>query len=103
MEPNSIATKKDLLELWDKFVKFFEERIQSTSEPQQSTQPVYLRSSDVRKLLHISDNKLRDMRNNHQMPFTRIENTYFYSQDEILKILKDNQRGGTPKLNKGQS
>jgi hypothetical protein len=91
MDPNFIATKKDLHELWEKLVSLLDKKFSEVVGNSKST-PKILRSADVRKLLNISDNKLRDMRNNREIPFSRVKNTYFYRESDILNILNEHRR-----------
>jgi hypothetical protein len=50
----------------------------------------YLRTVGVKKLLKVSDNKLKTMRESGEIPFSFIGSTYYYPEDEIIQILKKN-------------
>jgi hypothetical protein len=65
-------------------------RIDGVVLPITNVKVVYLRTKGVKALLSVSDNKLRAMRLALEIPYTFIGGTYYYPEDEILKILKDN-------------
>lgn len=50
----------------------------------------WLRSREVMKMLSISSSHLQSMRATRVISFSRLENTYFYDAEEILKLLKKN-------------
>lgn len=45
----------------------------------------WLRSSNVRKMLGISDSTLQTMRINKSLPAYKLGSTWFYREDEILE------------------
>jgi len=47
----------------------------------------WLRSSDVRKMLGISDSTLQTMRINKTIPAYKLGPTWFYREDEIIETL----------------
>ncbi|MFA8436149.1 MAG: helix-turn-helix domain-containing protein [Marinifilaceae bacterium] len=47
----------------------------------------WIRSSEVQEMLNISENTLQRLRNRGSIPFSRIENTYFYPVEEINLLL----------------
>ena len=47
----------------------------------------WLRSSDVRKMLGISDSTLQTMRINKTIPAYQLGSTWFYREDEITEAL----------------
>ncbi len=93
MDVNSIVTKKDLNELWEKISKLFGQKTSNEATPEKKTSKRgYLRSRDVRTLLSVSDNRLRDMRNNREIPFTTVGKTYYYPEKEIHDMMDNNMR-----------
>lgn len=52
----------------------------------------WLRSSEVRKMLGISNGTLQNFRVNGVLPFTKIGGIMFYSQEDIEKLLKENSK-----------
>ncbi len=50
----------------------------------------YLRTREVKKLLKVSDNKLKSMRELGVIPYSFIGKTYYYPKQEILNILENN-------------
>lgn len=88
MDKNNILTVADLLAFEERMKGYI---LSSTQEKQQSTPKIkYLRTSSIKNLLSCSDNKLRAMRECGDIPFTFIGSTYYYPEDEILEILKNN-------------
>src|SRR5438874_2021945 len=97
MDINAIASKQDLTELWDKIVLMFNEKFAQLSGTETTAkQQQWLRSREVRKLLNISDNKLRDMRNNREIPFSLVGKTYYYSGTAIQQVMDNNTRKPNP-------
>ena len=60
---------------------------------QNGIQPVkkWLKSPDVRKLLHISPGTLQNLRVNGSLPFTKIGGIIYYDSDDIQKMLNNNK------------
>lgn len=90
MEINQIASKQDLLKLEENLKSFIHAIIVATNQKSNSNKLSYLRTKQVKALLKISDNKLKDMREKGEIPWSFIGRTYYYPEDDILKILKEN-------------
>lgn len=84
MRPDEIATKSDI-ELLHKAILELREML---NEKSPSPQSKYLRSSDVKKLLNISDGTLQRLRTTGTLKATKINGTWFYDIHEINKMLK---------------
>lgn len=54
------------------------------SEPEKR----WLKSSDVQKLLGISQGTLQTLRNRSMIPFTRLGGVIYYSKEEVKKVLE---------------
>ena len=83
-----LITKEDL-EL------FKQELIREISElvrPQNHNLKQWLRSVEVRKLLHISPGTLQNFRVNGTLPFTKVGGIFYYKYDDILKLLEKKRR-----------
>lgn len=90
MLTNELVTTQHLIELERRFIQrldVFEKNINSISP---SNTPKYHRTSGAKKLLTVSDNKLKTMRENGEIPFSFIGATYYYPEAEILEILRKN-------------
>lgn len=48
----------------------------------------FLKTYQVKNLLKISNNTLQALRDNGTIPFTKIGGIFYYSQEDILKVLK---------------
>ena len=51
---------------------------------------VFIRSTDVCKLLNISNSTLRNMRTEHAIPFYKLGGIFLYSKEEIMNYLASN-------------
>ena len=83
-----LITKEDL-EL------FKQELIREISElvrPQNHNLKQWLRSVEVRKLLHISPGTLQNFRVNGTLPFTKVGGIFYYKYDDIVKVLEKKRR-----------
>ena len=58
-----------------------------------TTQPTWLRSSQVRDLLNISDSTLQTFRINGTIPAYKLDNMWLYNYDEIIAVLEANRTG----------
>lgn len=58
-----------------------------------SAQPTWLRSSQVRDLLNISDSTLQTFRINGTIPAYKLDNMWLYKYDEIISVLEANRIG----------
>ena len=56
-----------------------------------TVQPTWLRSSQVREMLNISDSTLQTLRVNGTIPAYRLETTWMYKLDEIVAVLEANR------------
>lgn len=57
-------------------------------QPQKHDPKQWLRSVEVRKLLHISAGTLQNFRVNGTLSFTKVGGIFFYKYDDILKVLE---------------
>ena len=51
---------------------------------------VFIRSTDVCKLLNISNSTLRNLRAERAIPFYKLGGTFLYSKEEIMNYLASN-------------
>lgn len=72
------------------FDKFKEELIAEVKDLFQKNikRGQWLRSSDVRDMLGISDSTLQTMRINKSIPAYKIDATWFYKYEEIIAVLE---------------
>lgn len=89
METNHIATKFDIAQAKSEIIAFIKQTL-AEAKNNTSTQPQkYLRSRDVKSILGVSDNKLKDMRIKGEIPFIKKGDTFFYPADEFQKSMGD--------------
>ena len=86
MKQNELITIEDLAQ----FEKRLTIHIDSIAAIAHSKKPIYHRTKGAKELLSVSDNKLRTMRDNKEIPYSYIGGTYYYPEEEILNILKNN-------------
>jgi len=77
---------------------FLEELVGILDKRKITPDPKLLRSHEVRRLLKISPNSLRKMRQKGTLPFIRIGTVLFYDAEDIQRVLEENKgrssRGG---------
>lgn len=54
------------------------------------SQPMWLRSAQVRDMLNISDSTLQTLRIKGTIPAYKLDNTWMYKKDEIEAVLESN-------------
>lgn len=77
-------------EFWDQF----DERIAKLLGGQEKKSSKWLRSADVRELLNISDSTLQTFRINGTIPAYKLDNMWFYKNDEIVAVLESGRMKG---------
>ena len=80
---NEIATKADIEEILMAIQK-----LQSSIAAIQVEQK-FLRSADVRKMLHISDGTLQRLRVSGTLNAKKVNGTWFYKLPDIEKLMKN--------------
>lgn len=80
----------DPVEFWEKL----DEALKSISREKEATPKKWLRSSDVRELLSISDSTLQTLREKGYIPAYKIGSTWFYKYDEIIETLERGKNVG---------
>ena len=80
MNINEIATKADIQDLICEIRELQKLFSQSTKEQK------VLRSSDVRKLLNISDGSLQRLRISGNLPASKVGGTWFYKSEDVFKM-----------------
>jgi|TARA_R110000782_G_scaffold1119_1_gene4006 ribosomal protein L28 len=90
MRAEEIVTIQNLNQLENSLINRINDLEKKLIQIPNQHQKRYLRTSGVKKLLQVSDNKLKTMRENGEIPFSFIGATYYYPESEILEILKQN-------------
>jgi hypothetical protein len=83
MTPNELLTKEDL----ENFKLELFERLKPLLESPALSSQKWLRNKDVRKLLGISNGTLHNMRISSDLKFKKIGGIYYYSQEQVEKML----------------
>ena len=79
----------------EKFVNEFRTAIHEVIREEirnfKATQPTWLRSSQVKDMLNISDSTLQTLRVNRTIPAYKLGTTWMYKYDEITAVLEANR------------
>lgn len=87
-----IATKDELdMLLTEKLEKYFQKIIDALQGANFS-QRKWLKASELKKLLPLSDYRIAEMRNRGLIDFQKIGGTYYYTVDSINKLLNEKVR-----------
>lgn len=81
----SIITKEDLQEFKTELL----EAIRLLLKDNNPEQKLWLRTSEVKKLLNISSGTLQNLRINGTLSYSKIGGTLYYSYKDIQKLLMD--------------
>ena len=84
----NLITKEDLQKFKEEL--FAELRRPSYKLNKKNEQKEWIKTFDVRKLLDISQNTLVSLRRNGTIRFSKISGTFYYKDDDILKLLEGN-------------
>lgn len=79
-----VISKED----FDQFKKELMDEIRQIIQPSIENKTKWLRSSDVREMLNISDSTLQTFRINGTIPAYKLDSTWFYKYDEIVDVIE---------------
>lgn len=89
--PTEIVTTDDLREFKHELIKEFKNILNGQNR---YLTKKWLKSVEVCDLLGISTTTLQTLRNNGEIPFTKIGGTIFYDSEEIQKVMIKNMQNG---------
>ena len=81
----AIITKEDLQQFKIELLESIENLLQG----KKTEEKLWLRTSEVRKLLNISSGTLQNLRINGTLPYSKIGGVLFYNYKDIEKLLTD--------------
>ena len=81
----SIITKEDLQQFKTELLEGIKELLHGKT----TEQKLWLRTSEVKKLLNISSGTLQNLRINGTLSYSKIGGTLYYSYKDIEKLLTD--------------
>lgn len=81
----AIITKEDLYQFKIELLESIENLLQG----KKTEEKLWLRTSEVRKLLNISSGTLQNLRINGTLPYSKIGGVLFYNYKDIEKLLTD--------------
>lgn len=84
----NIVTKEDLMEFRNELIQELKEIFSNNNTTEQK---LWLKSSEVKKLLHISSGTLQNLRINGTLSYSKIGGTLYYSYKDIQKLLMDSK------------
>lgn len=79
----AIITKEDLQQFKVELLESIENLLQGKN----TEEKLWLRTSEVRKLLNISSGTLQNLRINGTLPYSKIGGALFYNKKDIEKLL----------------
>jgi len=79
-----IVTKEDLQEFKNDLLQ----ELKTLLLPKTNNQTPWLRSADVKALLHISSGTLQNMRINGTLRYSKVWGTLYYNYEDIEKLLQ---------------
>ena len=79
----AIITKEDLQQFKVELLESIENLLQGKN----TEEKLWLRTSEVRKLLNISSGTLQNLRINGTLPYSKIGGSLFYNKKDIEKLL----------------
>jgi len=85
--PAQILTTDDLLEFKVELIEEFRQIISSIQESNSKPLKKLLKSSEVREMLDLSPNSLRNLRVSRVLPFTKINGTIYYDRSDIDQMI----------------
>lgn len=88
----NIVTLEDLHQFKNDLLDEIREIVQSGNTPAPKTEPVYLKSHQVQRLLGVSPGTLQNLRINGTIPYSKIGGVIFYDKEAIYKVLEQNMR-----------
>ncbi|MCJ8212056.1 helix-turn-helix domain-containing protein [Mucilaginibacter sp. RS28] len=91
-----VITKEDLEAFGEKLLN----QMKALLGQGQDDSRKFLKTYQVKNLLKISNNTLQLLRDNGTIPFTKIGGIFYYSQEDILKVLKGESQNKTLKFSR---
>ena len=85
--PAQILTTDDLREFKVELIEEFRQIISSIQERNSKPLKKHLKSSEVREMLDLSPNSLRNLRVSRVLPFTKINGTIYYDRSDIDQMI----------------
>jgi len=85
--PAQILTTDDLREFKVELIEEFRQIISSIQESNSKPLKKLLKSSEVREMLDLSPNSLRNLRVSRVLPFTKINGTIYYDRSDIDQMI----------------
>ena len=85
--PAQILTTDDLREFKVELIEEFRQIISSIQESNSKPLKKLLKSSEVREMLDLSANSLRNLRVSRVLPFTKINGTIYYDRSDIDQMI----------------
>ncbi|MEO7215191.1 helix-turn-helix domain-containing protein [Mucilaginibacter sp.] len=81
-----IITKEDLVQFKKELITEFKTILNNSTTDKVSDE--WLRTSQVRKLLHISAGTLQSLRIQHNLPYTKIGSLIYYKRKDIELLME---------------
>jgi hypothetical protein len=92
MNRNELPTVAELYELEERLYKRIC-RLMESSKPK-----AWVRTSELKKILGITDSTAQYLRNTGAIPCSKIRGTYYYKYDDVMDLLERNKVKVPPQL-----
>ncbi|MGM0934576.1 MAG: helix-turn-helix domain-containing protein [Bacteroidota bacterium] len=86
--PVHVATWEDIQKIKEDMLNEISQLIQERIKPPSKT---YLKSSEVKSMLKISNSTLQTLRVNGTLSFSKVGGIILYDKEEIIKIIEENR------------
>jgi len=94
--PANILTTDDLREFKIELLQEIKKLISSNLSPNPEGKR-FLKSSEVQELLNLSPTSLQNLRNARELPFSKVNGTFFYDWNDIIELISQNKKEAKPK------
>ncbi|MBK8850429.1 MAG: helix-turn-helix domain-containing protein [Saprospiraceae bacterium] len=90
--PANILTTDDLREFKLELLQEIKKLISSSNLSPNPEAKRFLKSSEVQELLNLSPTSLQNLRNARELPFSKVNGTFFYDWNDIIELIAQNKR-----------
>ncbi len=95
--PANILTTDDLREFKIELLQEIKKLISSSNLSPNPEGKRFLKSSEVQELLNLSPTSLQNLRNARELPFSKVNGTFFYDWNDIIELIAQNKKEAKPK------
>ncbi len=82
----NLITKEDLLKVKQEIITETIEELKKLLQGQ--TDPEYIKSKDVKRILGCSDSKLGALRKTEKLPWYKLQGTLYFKTEDVYKLMQ---------------